>query len=229
MDTEQHPDHLRTPELATEPDPRQLGFGVWSSSGIDRKTIKHQYEAVGRIELHEGVPEDIRVQFETARNLYLYAWFVYRFYPVVELQAYACMELALRDRFEEEMLAKGMKKLTFGPGLKRLLEYAIKNGYLKNEHFAVWRRVTEIRARDRTRREVILEMKRTGQESISYDDNIEITDEDRKHDYLGTLLETAPFLRNYGAHGSTSLDSQSLRAVQQVADVINQIFPKSET
>ena len=39
------------------------------------------------------MPREIVLQFETARNVYLYAWFVYRFYPVSEHQCLACLEL----------------------------------------------------------------------------------------------------------------------------------------
>jgi hypothetical protein len=49
--------------------------------------------------LNLSVPEKIRVQFETARNLMLYTWFVFEFQTVAEMQAYASLELALSERF----------------------------------------------------------------------------------------------------------------------------------
>ncbi|MEP6875766.1 MAG: hypothetical protein ABI887_15505 [Burkholderiales bacterium] len=37
-----------------------------------------RYENISRFELHGDVCTDVRVHFDTARNLYLYAWFVVR-------------------------------------------------------------------------------------------------------------------------------------------------------
>lgn len=72
---------------------------------VDRATGAHQaitladhHEEISAYALHTGVPQEIVLQFETARNVYLYAWFIYRFYPVAEHQALACLELALRER-----------------------------------------------------------------------------------------------------------------------------------
>jgi hypothetical protein len=108
-----HPDYLRTPDTVCKPDIRSP-----MASFLDEQplTVEYQYSAVADICLHKGVPEDIRVQFETTKNLYLYAWFVYRFYPVAEHHAYTCLELALHERFEPEMLAAGEKKGEFRPG-----------------------------------------------------------------------------------------------------------------
>ena len=48
--------------------------------------LADHHELISAHVLHAGVPREIVLQFETARNVYLYAWFVYRFYPVVEHQ-----------------------------------------------------------------------------------------------------------------------------------------------
>jgi hypothetical protein len=47
-------------------------------------TLAERYADVSQFELIQSVPLNVRVHFETAKNLYLYAWFVYRFYPVAE-------------------------------------------------------------------------------------------------------------------------------------------------
>jgi len=218
-----HPDFLRTPETVCKPDIRS----PTASFLLDRPiTIKDQHSAVADISLHKDVPDDIRIQFETTKNLYLYAWFVYRFYPVAKHHAYACLELALRERFEPEMIAAGEKKFKFGPGLKRLLSYAVKKGHLKNENFEVWRNRTENQARQRTEFEIIKEMDQLGLEKMVFDESqIKIKEEDRNHDYLATILETMPWMRNHYAHGTKSLDNQVLGTIKLVAEVINQIYP----
>lgn len=76
-----------------EPDSRSAYFIGWQS-------LEERWEIASQIRLEGYVPKHIRVQFETVRNLYLYAWFVYRLRPVVEQQAYSCLELALREYLE---------------------------------------------------------------------------------------------------------------------------------
>src|SRR5581483_1571954 len=131
----EHPDFLRSPENACSPDIRNEAFVRITEDGPRPKTIEDQHRAVVGLALHDGVPEAIRIQFETTKNLYLYAWFVYRFYPVAQGHAYGCLELALRERFEPETLAAGEKKQKHGPGFRRLLQYAVDKGFLKNEGF----------------------------------------------------------------------------------------------
>jgi hypothetical protein len=215
-----HPDFLRSPENVCKPDQRSKYFSA--------KSIEDQYRVVAELSLHGEVPEDVRVQFETTKNIYLYAWFVYRFYPVAQHHAYTCLEFALRERFEPVLLAAGKKKREFGPGLKLLLSYAVKKGYLKNEHFEVWRNQTRVHAWQRTTIETIEEMKRFGLNEMEFDETeIEIKDVDRDHEYLATLLETMPWLRNHYAHGSKSLHNQVLGTLRLVSEIINQIFPRN--
>ena len=216
-------DFLRTPDTVCKPDSRSPKTDFLSDQPL---TIEYQHSAVANICLHQGVPDDIRVQFETTKNLYLYAWFVYRFYPVAEHHAYACLELALRERFEQEMLAAGEKKREFGPGLKLLLTYAVKKGHLKDENFSVWQNRTEMRAKQRTVSEIWEEAKRNGLNEITFDETqYEIKDVDRDHEYLETVIKTMPWLRNHYAHGSTSLHNQILGTIKLAAEIINQIYP----
>lgn len=223
---ENHPDYLRTPELVCKPDRRSSTTAFLTNKPL---TIEHQHSAVTDISLHKGVPEDIRVQFETTKNIYLYAWFVYRFYSVAKQHAYACLELALCERFEEELFAAGEKKREFGPGLNKLLTHAARSGCLKNEHFSVWRHHTEMRAKHRTEAEIWEEAKRIGLSEIIYDETqFVIKDVDRDHEYLGLIIKSMPWTRNHYAHGSTSLDNQALGTIRLVAEIINQIYPVSE-
>lgn len=219
---ENHPDYLRTPETVCKPDIRSPTTSFLADQPL---TVAYQYGVIADICLHKSVPNDIRIQFETTKNLYLYAWFVYRFYPVAKHHAYTCLELALRERFEAELLAAGEKKREFGPGLKRLFEYAVKNGYVKNDGFTLWRRHTEQRAKRRTESEMWEEAQRNGLNEITfYETHYEIKDEDRDHEYVELLIASLPWLRNHYAHGSTSLDNQALGTIRLVAEIINQIY-----
>jgi len=96
---------------------------------------------------------------------------------------------------------------------------------LKNENFSAWQRKTEIRARERSSIEAIQKMKELNLSEMEIDETqIEITDADRNHDYLGRLLKSIPYLRNEYAHGTSALDSKSLSALRVSAEIINQIF-----
>lgn len=216
-------DQLRTPDTVCLPDARSPQIHFLTRQPL---TVAHQYSAISECVLHDGVPEVIRIQFETTRNLYLYAWYVYRFYPVVELHAYTCLELALRERLGKELAATRKSNSEYIPSLRQLLVYAIEQGCIKNENFSVWRRRAEQRAKRRTKDELWKMAESKGLTSITYDESqFEIKDEDCDHDYLGIVLETTPALRNHYAHGSRSLDNQSIGTVRLVAEIINQIFP----
>lgn len=221
-----HCDFLRTPSTVCEPDTRSPTTAFLTKQPL---TIEYQHSAVAGIVLHQNVPDDIRVQFETTKNLYLYAWFVYRFYPVSEHHAYTCLELALRERFEAEMFTLGVikRKRKFGPEFKELLDYSVKSGCLKDENFSVWQQRTMSRAKRRTENEIWEEAQRKGLSEITFDDDqYEIKDVDRDHRYLETIFKTIPQLRNDYAHGTKSLHNQVLGTLKLVAEIINQIYPE---
>lgn len=80
------PERLRPPEYVGEPDPRSTVYvRIDRTDGTSRPMeLADHHELISAYALHEGVPHEIVVHFETARNVYLYAWFVYRFYSVAE-------------------------------------------------------------------------------------------------------------------------------------------------
>ena len=126
------------------------------------------------------------LQFETARNVYLYSWFVYRFYPVAEHQSLACLELALRERLKEEIRTGEIKGKR--PTLRPLLKYAIEHGLVKNEGFATWRNRGEINSRQRLKMEKLREMSEKNLTEIAWDESeIKITAEDLDWDYVKML------------------------------------------
>jgi len=96
-------DTLRPLEKLCEPDERaRFLVRIDSRTGRSRPaTAADQHGAVIDYRLNSTVPEEVVVHFETAKNLYLYAWFVFRFYPVAEQQALASLEFALRERLIE--------------------------------------------------------------------------------------------------------------------------------
>lgn len=217
-------DALRVPEQATEPDARCHAFTVVNSTGGKMATLADSHDDIRRFLLNAEAPHSIRVHFETAKNLYLYAWFVYRFYPVAEQQALTSLEFALRAR-----LASGLdvaSDASIARGLSGLLKKASKCGLIRNEglHSRVhW--ATEL-ARERYRFQLFEQMKQSGATEMVFDDSsIQPTEEDLAHDWIGAFAESLPQIRNAYAHGSELLHPTVLRTFGIVCDLINQLYP----
>ena len=119
-------DTLKLFDEIHERDSRQKYFAVTNRETGEHRpiTLYDRYHAVEQITLSKRVPDRIREHFDTARNLLVYSWFVYRFIPVAELHAYASLEYALKER-------NGASE----KGLRRLLELAVERGWIKDSSF----------------------------------------------------------------------------------------------
>jgi len=94
---------LRPEDYVSVPDPRTKNFvEIDKISGRKLQiSIDLQHDDISKFSLNADAPKDIVIKFETAKNLYLYAWFVYRFYNIADQQVFACLEMALRERLAE--------------------------------------------------------------------------------------------------------------------------------
>jgi hypothetical protein len=68
-------------------------------------TIESIHIEVENIQLNDNVPDDVRSQFNVARNLALYAWFVYSFNEIAARQALAALEMATRQKIGDDKTA----------------------------------------------------------------------------------------------------------------------------
>lgn len=228
-------DGFRTLEHLCDPDPRTRSFvRVDNESGVIRSlSLVDQFESVAEYTLSDTVPDKVCVLFDTARNLYLYAWFVYRFYNVAEQQVFACLEMALRERLKDELPLPetywSKKSRDQPPSLRSMLRYVIDRGYIKNEGFRTWRDRGIVRARQRYEVEKLQEMQEKGVESIDLDySEVAVTDEDlQDYDYLSVLLKYISSARNKYAHGSGMMHNQVLHSFEVVSELVNQLFPES--
>lgn len=189
------------------PDPRFQGLVFESNSRPFELADMHQ--RLSEITLNPTLPADVRLQFETSRNLMLYAWFVFEFQTIAELQAYAALELALRLRFPEakrEVRRKGsVHVVPFG--LSPLLKMVVKEGLIVPSKLPAWERV---QARRKWHEE------RSG---ISLGRPLSVSE------WQDALLDAIPNLRNNLAHGNPSLSLfDSLHALELCADLINALF-----
>lgn len=219
-------DRLRDAATVLEPDARALSTVALRAEGTASVVaLAEQSADVSQFELTQAVPLDIRVHFETAKNLYLYAWFVYRFYPVAEQQALGTLEFALRKRLTP------MFPNQFGPsakgssGLRKLFEKAVKEKLITNNGLRGTERMALQRARDRVSMARIREMQERKLEVMAFDDSAVVPlPEDYVHDSLKIFAETLPYFRNTYAHGSSMLHSSVLGTFEIVADLVNQLY-----
>ena len=189
-------------------------------------TLEERHAGVSGFELTLAVPLDIRVHFETAKNLYLYAWFVYRFYPVAEQQALGTLEFALRKRLGPLFPDQ------FGPSAKRqhglhmLFAKACKEKLLTNDGLRANDRFARDRADQRASMARIQIMQANGLSEMLFDDSPVVPlPEDYAHDSLEIFAKTLPFFRNTYAHGSAMLHPTVLGTFEIVTDLVNQLYP----
>lgn len=193
------------------PDPRQKNF-----SG----SLSERHRTLNEINLHPGVPVEVRQSFETAKNLCLYTWFVYRFHQVTELQAYVTLEMALRTKFISQYPREKV------PTLARLLKTAEEDRWINNERFPSLMFRAKRNAWDRKNFELArkhdfdLYPEMVCQEPT----DIEIAQALAEIDIVGGIANTANKLRNNLAHGSTTLHPNSMSTLKIVSEVINQLF-----
>lgn len=161
--------------------------------------------------LHTGVPERVKSQFEVARNLMLYTYFVFEFQTQAELQAYATLEFALRNKFGNPTreIKKGNKTKTVPLMLGELLQRAIDEKLFQPERLSSWGWTNE------TRKSFAKTM---GHEF----------DPISAEDWLKFVQQHIVGQRNHIAHGNPHLHLPfSFCQVERCADIINALFPEA--
>lgn len=222
-------DRLRSAEGVLSPDARSCSTVSMRPDGsISMVTLSERHADVSQFELLHSVPPDIRIHFETAKNLYLYAWFVYRFYPVAEQQALITLEFALRERLALSYPDKYGPASEWIPPLTKMLETARKDGLISNTGMRATERWALQRARSRVSNEATRRLIESGAEFVEYDlDGFVPEQQDYCDDALTIFTETLPAIRNTYAHGSSMLHSTVLGTFEIVTDLINQLFAQA--
>jgi transcriptional regulator with XRE-family HTH domain len=196
-------EQLKTLAEVSMPDSRRLGWSIRNHATGEIRPLQFSdhYRAIEGITLDEAVPESIRTLFNTARNVLLYSWQVYRFTVVAELQAYATLEYALRERM-------GIGGNSDGPGLAKLLKRAARERLLSDDTFAT--------LRSHPQWPVF-----TGNSFIDANADRQVV-EARGH--VAILSEALPMLRNTLAHGSSSVWPDALATFRLIAVAINWMY-----
>ena len=204
----ENPDGLKSIEEVFVSDPRHKSFVVYDEiKRNDRPLeINDLYLDLQEFILNPNVPEKVKTHFDTARNLYLYSWFVYRFYPVAELQAYASLEFALKEKFKKE-------KLRTPIGLRLLLKNALKKDWIRDEGIRHYNRIDKRRNEYKTLVQDV------------YDFEQERANKQNTNEYVKILVDALPSLRNTMAHGSSYLTNRVYLTFEICCDLINQLYP----
>lgn len=98
------------------------------------------HAAVSKIKLNREAPDDIRSQFNVARNMALYSYFCYSLAPEVQAKTFVIIEYALRLRegSEKRLMLKNLlkvavdKKWITDAGFKHLKDPSVDNTYSKS-------------------------------------------------------------------------------------------------
>lgn len=200
---------LRSLENLTLPDPR-------------RKEVKIDIlqAELAILKLNDNVPEGIAIQFETAKNLFLYSYFVYRFHHIADLQAIATLELSLKTKLDE-------LNIQYRPncGLAKLLDKAEENLLITTEDIPGYFESATRRAKQRHFYKMIQKMHEENLESLEIDESgIAPAPEDYDIDYLKTTFFNLREIRNIFAHGSTSILFPNLNILILTRSLINTLY-----
>lgn len=193
------PDMLKPFDQILEADSIWRGFVLYNREiGTSRdRTLRDHYSGIESITLMQSVPESVREQFDAARNLFLYSWFVYSFIPIAQLHAFSSVEYAIRIKSGKPLM------LTAG------LELAIKERWIKDSGF----RYYNINVRHDMLGDDTPPATSLGAKDIQA--------------YCKILLDSFPYLRNELAHGNPMNYPGGLDLFAICADLINQLFEPS--
>jgi len=207
-------DLFRSVKDMFKPDVRQEYFAmVHRETGEKRpRTLEDHYAEVADAKLNPSVPDGILIQYDTARNVHLYAWCAYRLYQVAERQAYATLEMALRMRLgyrensppkpqpQQKKGKKGKKQKQHQnpPTLRPLLNEALAKSLIRKEGFEHYHNLCR---EDPTRKSEL------------------------EKDFVQVMIECMAFFRNNLAHGTEMVHPTGGFVIRMCCDIINQLYP----
>jgi len=195
-----------------QPDPRQASFQRLDhkNGGMRPIELKDLHDAIAPICLNGNAPKCVIAAFNKARNLLLYAWFVYDFGMPAMLQSHATLELALREKFKIEGIT-----LNGRPGLSWFLKQAVERKWIQDGDFP------HIVHNAERRREWMEEWP-FGKTPEPFDPTAT--------EYCEILCSSLPKIRNHLAHGSSMLQPPGniILDLEICANIIDRLFPKMD-
>lgn len=113
-------------ESLAEPDERNSFWSVIDEDLGEFRPLSLEdiYQSISDVSLDSAVPEDIKSQFNVAKNLAAYSWYCYPFHQVCEMKAYSTVEYALKERLERQW------------PFPKLIQKSISWGLIKDKGFS---------------------------------------------------------------------------------------------
>ena len=226
-------DGLKALDDVTLPDIRHSYFGKYS--------LDSHYKEIEGYNLNCGVPEAIATQFDVARNLYVYAWYEYRFLGVAEANVLTVLEFAIKERIGNQAIKTYIKdrqrqnqERTGKPGrvqngMKTLIECCRDKQLIKNEGFSAWHRQPRIKAERELTMATIRAMSEAGENERKIDyAKLKYPEPSDDYDHIQHLIDHTNKVRNLYAHGTSMLRSNVLYSFEMVSEFINQLFPDKD-
>ena len=224
-------------------DRNQIFVSVDRVTGERRRvTREDRYNMISEYGLHEGVPDKVATQYDVARDLYIYAWFEYRFYNVAEIQALMALEFALNIRIGKEALKAYIKDrkrkhrdatgkgIRISDGMKTLIEYCRDHKLIRNEHFTAWYAQPQKQAEMDMLMASISKMEKEGLQELEVDySQAEYSSPSIDYDHVEHLVEYVNKIRNNYAHGSSMLHPNVLGTFVMVSEFINAIYQEERS
>jgi hypothetical protein len=191
--------------------------------------LSDNHAVLSQMVLHAQVPSNVRQLFETAKNVSLYSWFVYRFHQVAEMVAFSALELALQERTGRAEFAPSTNRRI--PGLRELLVKAKEDKWIKTENFPSLRDMGVKRAKSLQFTRFLQKQVMTPAEIVQTPDPTEeeIAAAMREIDVPQILIDSVPHLRNSLAHGSSRLSPTSLWILRLTSEAIDQMFESKQS
>ena len=198
---------LKALDEITKPEGRSLGLHFLPEDGAPEPlTLELYHRLVSALALHSPADLVVHPTFDVARNLLLYSWYESSFLHPAELQSFGALELGLRLRLG------GWSQIRKGPGLRKLLEQALRAGLLCDAALRPYPRLTGF-----------------GQ-AWSRDD-VAVPDPDDApivRDYVEVLSEAIPAVRNRLAHGHAGWVGTAFATLSTCRDLLNCLLPLDE-
>lgn len=88
-------------------------------------SLEKFHSAISKIHLNPNAPESVQGQFNVARNMALYTYFMYSLAPEVHMKSYSVMEMALRKFYGDDERTN----------LKTLVRKAVEAGKIQDKGF----------------------------------------------------------------------------------------------
>ncbi|MFP1683444.1 hypothetical protein ACLD0W_13105 [Alloalcanivorax sp. C16-1] len=196
-------------------------FGLPDSRN-DSLDITSWHARVARIVLEEKVPIDVRQTFENAKNISLYSYYSYRLHQSAEIIGYKALEQALKAKYDA---VKGALSQNPPKTLANYVEIALEQSWVTDEKMFSMRPIAAERVRERHVRKMILNGEIEAEPVASPKPTEEqILQELRSMQVARKALHGARRMRNYHMHEDTGLSDTSAEVLQDLAELINQIF-----